>query len=197
MKNPGKVDLRVRRTHKLLFETLITLIKEKGIESLSVTEVCERAMVHRTTFYKYYEDKYHLLYEGCREIIDDFLSGTNFSDTFYSFFLDGATPPPLAEFFRHVAENREIYQLMLGIQNTNFFYDLARRFMVERLHNLSHDRSLEIPVPLIANFCAGGMLHAMAWWLKNDMPYTAEEMAKYVFSLISKGGYLALGLEQT
>lgn len=196
MKSPDKVDLRVKRTHKLLFETLIALIKEKGIEDLSVTEICERAMVHRTTFYKYYEDKYHLLYEGCREIIDDFLSETNFSDTFYHFFLDGATPPPLAKFFHHVAENREIYQLMLGTQNMDFFYDLTKRFMVERLHNLVHGRSLKIPVPLIANFCAGGMFHAMAWWLKNDMPYTPEEMAKYVFDLTAKGGYLALGLEE-
>src|SRR5690349_25047649 len=61
------LDLRVRRTYKFLWDALISLMTERNFESITVTDICERAMVHRTTFYKHYEDKYGLLYYGIQE----------------------------------------------------------------------------------------------------------------------------------
>ena len=61
------VDLRVRRTHKLLWEALLILMAEQAFETISVKEICDRAMVHRTTFYKHYEDKYDLLTRGIQQ----------------------------------------------------------------------------------------------------------------------------------
>ncbi len=59
-----QTDLRVRRTHKLLWEALMAELSERTIEEIAVSDICERAMVHRTTFYKHYEDKYTLLEQG-------------------------------------------------------------------------------------------------------------------------------------
>src|SRR5215475_12575510 len=61
------LDLRIRRTYKFLWDALISLMKERDFESITVTDICERAMVHRTTFYKHYEDKYGLLYYGIQD----------------------------------------------------------------------------------------------------------------------------------
>src|SRR4051812_47576086 len=61
------LDLRVRRTYKFLWDALMTLMTEHDFESITVTDICERAMVHRTTFYKHYEDKYGLLYHGIQD----------------------------------------------------------------------------------------------------------------------------------
>ncbi|EUJ38387.1 TetR/AcrR family transcriptional regulator [Brochothrix campestris] len=57
-------DLRVRRTKKLLYDSLLTLIKteNKRFAEVSVKQICERAMVHRSTFYHYYTDKYDLFF---------------------------------------------------------------------------------------------------------------------------------------
>ncbi len=61
MKTSGdRADLRVRRTHKLLWEALMAELSERAFEEITVKEICERAMVHRTTFYKHYEDKYRV-----------------------------------------------------------------------------------------------------------------------------------------
>src|SRR5215475_8934138 len=64
------LDLRIRRTYKFLWDALISIMKERDFESISVTDICERAMVHRTTFYKHYEDKYGLLYHGIQDELD-------------------------------------------------------------------------------------------------------------------------------
>ena len=67
-----KEDLRVRRTYKLLSQALLSLLLEKSFEEIFVTDICERAMVHRTTFYKHFEDKYHLLDFCVQELIRNF-----------------------------------------------------------------------------------------------------------------------------
>lgn len=54
-------DLRIRRTHKLLIDALRSLLEEKDFEDIHVKDICELAMVHRTTFYKHFEDKYQLM----------------------------------------------------------------------------------------------------------------------------------------
>ena len=65
IKSPAEqTDLRVRRTHKLLWEALMAELSQRTIEEITVSDICERAMVHRTTFYKHYEDKYALLEQG-------------------------------------------------------------------------------------------------------------------------------------
>lgn len=56
-----KQDLRVIKTHKYLFEALFSLMKEKPFDAITVTDICKKAMIHRTTFYHHFEDKYHLL----------------------------------------------------------------------------------------------------------------------------------------
>ncbi len=61
-------DLRVRRTHKLLWDALMALMIERDFESITVTDICDRAMVHRTTFYKHFEDKYDLLLRGMQDM---------------------------------------------------------------------------------------------------------------------------------
>src|SRR5215469_10229269 len=69
-----QVDLRIRRTHKLLWEALMAELSERTFEEITVTDICERAMVHRTTFYKHYEDKYDLLEQGMRQMYDELVT---------------------------------------------------------------------------------------------------------------------------
>ena len=56
-----KEDLRVRRTKKLLADALKELMSEKPFEKIKVVDICEKALVHRATFYAHFEDKYQLL----------------------------------------------------------------------------------------------------------------------------------------
>ncbi len=61
---------RVRLSKHLLQEGLISLLVGKSIHKISVREICEKAQINRTTFYKYYGSQYDLL----RDIENDVLS---------------------------------------------------------------------------------------------------------------------------
>ena len=48
-------DLRVLRTHTLLLRALSDLLQEKPFDEIRVKDLCQRAMVHRSTFYAHFE----------------------------------------------------------------------------------------------------------------------------------------------
>lgn len=56
-----KLDLRVQKTYKSLINTFEDLLHEKKFEKISVTELCDAAMIRRPTFYKHFLDKYDFL----------------------------------------------------------------------------------------------------------------------------------------
>ena len=58
-----KNDLRVIKTKKILFDTLLKLMKQKNFEKIKISDICEEALINRSTFYAHYEDKYELLVE--------------------------------------------------------------------------------------------------------------------------------------
>ena len=57
----SKIDLRIIKTKKTLYNTLEELMKEKVFEEIKVSDICAKALINRSTFYSHYEDKYDLL----------------------------------------------------------------------------------------------------------------------------------------
>ena len=57
----NKNNARVKKTKKLLEDSLGLLLEEKPFEDIRVIDICAKANMHRSTFYTYYNDKYELL----------------------------------------------------------------------------------------------------------------------------------------
>ena len=66
------VDRRVRRTRKQLRECLVTLLKQKKVQDITVRELTELADLNRGTFYLHYKDVFDLLEKTESELLDDF-----------------------------------------------------------------------------------------------------------------------------
>src|SRR5260370_5286359 len=62
-----RVDPRVKRTRQLIQQAFLELFAEKGMASISMQEITERATVNRATFYAHFPDKYALLDSIVRE----------------------------------------------------------------------------------------------------------------------------------
>ena len=56
-----KIDLRIMKTKKALYESLLSLLKENTFEDIKVSDICTKALVNRSTFYSHFSDKYELL----------------------------------------------------------------------------------------------------------------------------------------
>lgn len=65
------MDLRKRRSVQLLWKALFELMTEKRMlfSKVTVDQICEKAMVHRSTFYKHFDDKFRLLEYGLNQLM--------------------------------------------------------------------------------------------------------------------------------
>ena len=180
-----KTDLRVRRTHKLLWEALMVELSERTIEEITVSDICERAMVHRTTFYKHYEDKYTLLEQGIRQMYDDLLAEEeHLPPNAYSV---EHPPPYFIRLFEHARQHRQFYKLMLCGEGIGRFQNLLKKYIAEmvsaKVRELpATNQHLAVPIDMHAHFIAGATLSLIAWWLDHDMPFTPYQMAQYLLS---------------
>lgn len=68
-------DPRVKRTRKLLQQTLLELMGEKSFDAITVQDIAERSTLNRATFYTHFEDKYDLLDSIMREGVEQALAG--------------------------------------------------------------------------------------------------------------------------
>ena len=51
----------MEKTKIYLSNALLELLKTKSFDNIKVTEICDKALIHKTTFYNHFEDKYELL----------------------------------------------------------------------------------------------------------------------------------------
>ena len=54
-------DLRVQRTKKALITTFSDLLETKSFDNITIQDLCEKANVRRSTFYRHFNNKYDLL----------------------------------------------------------------------------------------------------------------------------------------
>jgi AcrR family transcriptional regulator len=67
-----KPDRRIQRTRQQLRQALLSLMLERGYDSLSVQDITDRANLGRATFYLHYQDKDDLLIECMESLVDEF-----------------------------------------------------------------------------------------------------------------------------
>ena len=56
-----KDNQRVKITKKIIKNTLVDMLEDMDINKITVSSLCKRAEINRSTFYNYYDDIYDLL----------------------------------------------------------------------------------------------------------------------------------------
>lgn len=69
-------DMRIRKTRASIRNAVITLMKEKPLAEISVTEICDLAMCSRNTFYMHYPYKEAVLERMVGEVVEKIVAAT-------------------------------------------------------------------------------------------------------------------------
>lgn len=173
-------DLRVLRTHTLLLRALSDLLQEMSFDEIRVKDLCQRAMVHRSTFYAHFEDKVHLLTFGILELMEVFipLSPTTTLDDYQR---------SMCRVFKHFQRNRQMYTLLfLDLRNTSTKV-LFRQKYTQAYENLMLQHFPSIPredLILYSRHFIGGLLSVVDWWLETGTKISADQLAARFVRLI-------------
>ena len=195
--NP-KIDRRIMRTRKLLWEALIALIQEKDYSEITIQDIADRANVNRVTFYLHYRDKQDLLVRSVEVIFEELAARTT-PLTGDAFRLD-VPPEGMTMVYQYIAENARFYRIILGKNGIPFVVDRFRKYLagltMQRFRMVaSSDRPGPIPLEIVAEYAAGSIIGLISWWLENDQPIPPEQFAYQTLLLTAHGPYWGAGIE--
>ncbi|MFJ5624894.1 TetR/AcrR family transcriptional regulator [Peribacillus loiseleuriae] len=184
MEKDYKLDRRKKRTRQLLKNALISLLTEKDFHSITVQDITNLADVNRATFYSHYHDKHDFF----QQLIDDILN--EFEGIFVQY-TERKDPKDLEPkpydlivcAFQHFKHNADFYNVMLSPKGVPGFYGklngIIHAAADRRRVRLQIDASqLAVPQDIMNSYISSVFLGVIIQWLKNEMPYTSEYMAK-------------------
>lgn len=182
-----KDDLRVRRTRKLLQEALIELTVAQGFAAVSVRDICAKAMVNRSTFYRHYLDKYAIIEEYLDEVKQ---AMTEAHDAQMSGQITGKLPAGLMAFLRHIQQCGDFYRIMLGAQGDARFIQYFRQMIENHFRMMLANQPphpTAPPLDLRLSYVSGADVAAILWWLENEPQRSVEELAAWIGQITSSG----------
>ncbi len=174
-----KEDRRTKMTKDFLKRSLIELMKEKNINELSVKEICEKADVNRSTFYKHYSTITGLYEDVISDITENFniiglsakKDGTMFTAKYFESILN------------YVENNRDLFLVILS-KNGNIGFG---EFLVQNTDQFIQDENIGELTKYCMYFVVSGMTSIIWKWLNEENRMPAHSVARVISSLLAHG----------
>jgi AcrR family transcriptional regulator len=185
----AKDDLRIRRTRKFLSDALFQLMEETPFDSISVIDICERAMVHRTTFYAHFEDKNHLFRYAVSELQKTFDRLSSIQTVCTD--IRGLILEIFESALGYMRDHSTLYQTGVG-KSGALVIEMFSEMLVDDIRNKLEERekqgfSLAVPSVIAAQFYTGAIVGVGKWWLDDGLTTDIGQMRGYMEKLIGIG----------
>ncbi|MDD6568756.1 MAG: TetR/AcrR family transcriptional regulator [Eubacteriales bacterium] len=180
------LDLRIQKTYIALTNALIEMMEHTSFENIKVKDLCERAMIRKSTFYKHFADKYELLAfvvnEAMRQTDEKFAKKQNESSfEFYTRLI--------SELFNLVRENE---RLVHSAENSDHFLlilnMLSSQVTLSLREKIKEDRQAGIELPaapdVMASFFVGAIGESVRQWVMNGRKIPEEDIKAQLCNLV-------------
>ena len=164
---------------------LISLLKKKPFEYITVSEICETASVNRSTFYLHYETIIDLLDETTRYLLDDFRSYFP-TDTIDLVCCDRnelvfVCDKYLTPYLTYIKKHKEVFGTAITHNKILKFEDVHKRLfdnifnpILDRFHYPSNIRQY------VMMYYLNGINAIVLEWLRNGCDTAITEIAEII-----------------
>jgi AcrR family transcriptional regulator len=175
-----KVNQRVMLTKRLIKDTLVQILREKGIRNISVRDLCEQAGINRTTFYRYYGSPYDVLSEMEEELLNRVQNelGRNGGDPSRQLEAICAYFYRNTEYIRILTDN----SVKPDFPQKLFHLSPIRQMLLEKLRGRYDEQSLEFVITFVIN----GGYHMLREWLHGENHKPPTQIAALILELAEK-----------
>lgn len=182
-------DRRIRKTKKILRDTLIELMHEKKLEKITVKDLTERADLNRGTFYLHYSDIYDLLEKSetkALKEIDKMLSKINPKE-FAKYNFANKPYPPLVELFEWFKDNISFGKVLMGgYGNISFLEKISIVAKSKLCIKQNESENNTVLNNYFDTYIVFGFLGIIKQWFDNDASTPPEEMATIFLKICIK-----------
>ncbi len=177
------MDKRILNTKKKLTNTLLVLLSEKKIKDITVLELCKKANINRTTFYKYYKDIDDIILKIEESLLIDLES--YIVDIKRNYLISYTS-----KIIETISEHKEIYARLLSENGDHTF--------LRRILSLVYDQSIvewekllkkasRGDLEKIYNFIVDGTIGIVESWIRNDCQEEPSTVAIFINKICMSG----------
>lgn len=185
----NKSESKYFNTALCMNEALISLLEVKDLEYITVTEICKKAGVNRSTFYLHYETISDLLNEAMDNVTRRFISYFEQDANDYIAKLNGSelkelvfvTQDYLHPFLKFVSENKSIYRASFRNPDNlqaNTRYGSFKKYIIEPI--LEKFGVPEAFRQYLVAYYMGGIAAIIREWLNNNCSDPIETIAAII-----------------
>jgi AcrR family transcriptional regulator len=170
------------KTQQALKKAVIELMSEKNFDELTIQDIADRADVNRGTIYLHYEDKYDLLDKLIEAHISELREMGEWACK-----LDWSSA--LEPFFEYFKKNYLFFSTMLASKGAPSFRTRLQNFVMEGFKGECDNdsgRNKELSEDIMLQYAGTAYVGVIEWWIRNNMPYPPEAMAKQVGALLGR-----------
>lgn len=171
----------------MLSKALFEMLTEQPIEKINVNDICDRAMVHRTTFYKHFESKFHLLTFAIGELRDSIVSKClkDDYDNEKSFYLALASNvldfvDEKRTFLINIIDNIKSSDIILQIMET------MQQNIKYILNEKNASKSYKLPKDAISAYLTGAFASLGEWYLLHEGKTTKEHILAFLDGVLDE-----------
>ena len=161
---------RKRQSMEKIEKVFLDLLQAKDISQISVSDICKRAGLNRTTFYANYTDIY-----GLADSIRDRLEA-GLGDLYQEEINSGFNSNNYLKLFRHIKDNQIFYRTYFKLGYDNNYKILAYDTELAKKH--FQNRCIEYHM----EFFKSGLTKIIKMWLENGCQETPEDMFEIIKS---------------
>ena len=185
----NKSESKYFNTAQKMDLALISLLKKKPLEYISVSEICKTAGVNRSTFYLHYETIADLLNETTRYLLNDFLSYFSLDLQSVTLNLETCSLEELeficdkymSPYLNYIKDNREVFRVVLP-NNHVLGFDGIYENMFKHIFNPVLDRFKypESYRKYAMMYYMKGLNAIVTEWLKDDCSKSIKEVSEII-----------------
>ena len=166
---------------------LLSLMREKPVETIKVTEITEKLGISRTTFYSYYNSIHDVLQEIENMFISDFerfnrdFHGSPFDDKYFNI-----PYPTITETLRFLNRYRSLLSILTDENNGDpiFRYKCKKLINEEFYKKAISQDYIHVKNKLAEVYMTGGHFEMFLYYFSNDLKMDYEEMAVMIYTIM-------------
>lgn len=191
----ARIDRRVARTRARLHEAHLALMAEKGLEAVTVEDICVAADVGRSTFYAHYPNKAALHRDGLATLRRRLMAHAAKTSA------GPGGPAPALGFslpmFEHAREHLGLYRALArspaGAEVLDEIRGMIGDLVRAELAPATASQAAAAEREFVARYIAGAFVGVLTWWLDGGAAAPPERMDAMFRAAASQGAVAIQG----
>jgi AcrR family transcriptional regulator len=161
-------------------ESLLTLMSQKEVKDITVTELCKSADINRTTFYKYYDDIFDMLDKVIKEWTEAILPTWDKYESHQDV---------LFTVLQYVYEHKELCSVLFtGKTFDTLLYMFQDAYYTQMAKKFQGNNTIASPEELeyLCVFLINGPTSIVLRWIKGGYKESPDYITKLIIRLVDK-----------